>query len=56
MFGRGSKIELLQTLQKKVLSQYHTFEVKGYLPSVTDKKIYSHFGGFLIDVQLVNKI
>lgn len=56
VFGRGSKIELLRTIQKKVLSQYHTFEVKAYLPSVTDKKISNHFGSFLIDMQIAKKI
>jgi hypothetical protein len=30
--------------------------VKAYLPSVTHKKIYTHFGGFLIDLQLTKKI
>lgn len=56
VFGRGSKIELLRTVQKKVLSQYHTFEIKAYLPSVTDKKISNHFGSFLIDLQITKKV
>lgn len=30
--------------------------MKAYLPSVTEKKIYSHFGGFLIDTQIAKKI
>jgi hypothetical protein len=50
VFGRGSKIELLKDVHKKVVSGYHTFEVRGYLPSVTEKKICTHFGGFLIDM------
>lgn len=56
VFGRGSKIELLKMVHSKSLADYHTFEIKGYLPSITEKKIYSHFGGFLIDVDLAKKI
>jgi len=56
VFGRGSKIELLKNLHKNKLTNYNVFEVKAYLPSITDKKIYSHFGGFLIDIGLESKI
>jgi hypothetical protein len=56
VFGRGSKIDLLKTVQKKVLSQYHTFEAKAYLPSVTEKKISNHFGSFLIDMQIAKRV
>ena len=56
VFGRGSKIDLLKTNYKKYLSGLHAFEVRGYLPSVSEKKIYTHFGGFLMDVGLTKKI
>jgi hypothetical protein len=39
-----------------LFSEYHVFEIKGYLPSVSEKKIYNHFGGFLIDVGLTDKV
>jgi len=47
---------LLRRLHKKLLTEYHVFHIKGYLPSVSEKKIYNHFGGFLIDVNLIDKI
>ena len=56
VFGRGSKIELLKQIHSKTLAEYHTFQVKAYLPSVTEKKIYTHFGGFLINVEVAKKI
>lgn len=56
VFGRGSKIDLLKDNHKKYLSGLHTFEVRGYLPSVSEKKIYTHFGGFLMDVGLAKKM
>ena len=52
VFGRGSKIDLLRGLHKKYLGAFHTFQIRGYLPSVSQKKIYNHFGGFLMDVGL----
>ena len=33
--GRGSKIDMLKDIHKKLLTSYHTFEAKAYLPSVT---------------------
>lgn len=56
VFGHGSKIQLLKRIQKEELSEYHAFYVKAYLPSVSDKKIASHFGGMLIDLGLVEEI
>jgi UDP-N-acetylglucosamine 2-epimerase len=56
IFGRGSKIDLLKGLHKKYLAGHHVFEVKAYLPSVTEKKIYTHFGGFLMDVGIAKNI
>jgi hypothetical protein len=50
VFGKGSKIQLLRRVQKEELSDYHAFHIKGYLPSVTEKKVFNHFGGLLIDV------
>lgn len=35
VFGRGSKIDLLKDIHKKLLTSYNTFEPKGFLPSVT---------------------
>ena len=32
------------------------WEVKGYLPSLNEKKIYNHFGKFLMSTRLANKI
>lgn len=56
VFGSGSKITLLKKLREKSLANFHSFEIKGYLPSVSDKKIHNHFGGALIDLHLIDKI
>jgi len=56
VFGKGSKIQLLQKIQKEVLGEYHAFQIKAYLPSVTEKKILSHFGGMLVDLGLAEEI
>ncbi len=56
VFGKGSKIQLLQKVQREVLNDYHAFCVKAYLPSVTEKKILSHFGGMLVDLGYVAEI
>lgn len=56
VFGKGSKIQLLQKIQREVLSEYHALNVKAYLPSVTEKKIFSHFGGMLVDIGTVAEI
>jgi hypothetical protein len=50
VFGKGSKIQLLQRVQREALGDYHAFHIKAYLPSVTEKKILSHFGGMLVDL------
>ena len=56
VFGKGSKIQLLQKIQRETLSDYHTLRVKAYLPSITEKKIFSHFGGLLVDIGIVPEI
>ena len=56
VFGRGSKIELLKSIHSKLLNEYNVFEIKGYLPSITEKKIYTHFGGFLMDINVIKKL
>jgi hypothetical protein len=56
VFGRGSKIQLLRKLQSEELSEYHAFHINAYLPSVTEKKIYSHFGGMLVEIGYANEI
>jgi hypothetical protein len=50
VFGKGSKIALLNKIQREELPKYHAFRIKAYLPSVTEKKIYSHFGSMLVDL------
>jgi hypothetical protein len=56
VFGKGSKIELLKKLQREELAEYHAFYINAYLPSVTEKKIYSHFGGMLVDIGYISEI
>jgi hypothetical protein len=43
-------------MHKKLFTEYHVFQIKGYLPSISERKIFSHFGGFLIDVGLIDKV
>jgi hypothetical protein len=53
IFGYGSKISLLKSLRKKYFSSLNVWEVKGYLPSLNEKKIYNHFGSLLIQLKLI---
>lgn len=50
VFGFGSKVDLLRRLLKQQLCSYKVIEVTGYLPSINEKKVYNHFGNFLMDV------
>ena len=56
LYGMGSKINLIRYFRQKKLRKFFCFEVNAYRPSVTEKKIFSHFGGFLIDSALVDEI
>ena len=50
LFGVGSKSDILKKLYNKVLSDFQLFVIKGYFSTVTIKKIFNQFGGFLIDL------
>ena len=38
------------------MTDYEVFEIKGFLPTVNEKKIYNHFGNFLLALKIVNRI
>ena len=46
----------MKNLIKTQFSENHVWEVKGYLPSLNEKKVYNHFGKFLMNAKLTKSI
>ena len=55
-YGVGSKINFLHRFIKSYFPDRYVWEVRGYLPSINDKKVYNNFGIFLIEANIAKSI